>query len=155
MMTRMNLYRYDYRSADEYVKAHLQPGDVVFPGIPHVYAYYTGMPGDYFLNTLLASKVPYNQALNEPRFIDKFGGLPVVRNLTELKEAVNRGKRTWLIFAPFASFEKLTDPKSLEYLHANSRIVYETYRAKVLLIEGQSQTFEKRGSQTASVQTAE
>lgn len=155
MMTRMNMYRYDYRSADEYVKAHLQPGDVVFPGIPHVYAYYAGIPGDYFLDTLLGSKVPYNQTLNEPRFVDKFGGLPVVRNITELKEAVNRGKRTWLVFAPYASFEKLSNPKVLEYLDANARIVYETYRAKVLLIEGQSQTFEKRGSRTASAQTAE
>ncbi len=155
MMTRMNTYRYDYRSVDQYVKAHLQPGDVVFPGIPHLYAYYTGSPGDYFLDTLLGSKVPYNQLLDEPRFVDKFGGLPVVRNLTELKEAVNRGRRTWLIFAPYASFEKLSNPKVLEYLHANSRIVYETYRAKVLLIEGQSQMFEQRGSRTASAQTAE
>ena len=112
MMTRMNTYRYDYRSVDEYVKAHLQPGDIVFPGIPHVYEFYTGMSGDYFLNTLLGSKVPYNQLLEEPRFVDKFAGLPVVRNLTELKEAVNRGKRTWLIFAPYASFEKLSSPES-------------------------------------------
>lgn len=155
MMTRMNTYRYDYRSVDEYVKAHLQPGDVVFPGIPHVYEFYTGMSGDYFLNTLLGSKVPYNQTLAEPRFVDKFAGLPVVRNLTELKEAVNRGRRTWLIFAPYASFEKLSSPKVLEYLAANSRVVFETYRAKVLLIEGQSQMFDKGSSRTASAQIAE
>jgi hypothetical protein len=150
MMTRMNTYRYDYRSADEYVKAHLQPGDVVFPGIPHVYAYYAGMPGDYFLDTLLASKVPYNQLLDEPRFVDKFGGLPVVRNLTELKEAVNRGKRTWLVFAPYASFEKLNNPDVLQYLRANSRNVYETYRAKVLLIEGESRAPEQHGGERAA-----
>ncbi len=155
MMTRMDTYRYDYRSADEYVKAHLQPGDVVFPGIPHVYAYYAGMPGDYFIDTLLASKVPYNQLLDEPRFVDKFGGLPVVRNLTELKEAVSRGKRTWLIFAPFASFEKLNNPNVLEYLRANSRIVYETYRAKILLIEGQSRTTGERTMSDSGVSSTQ
>ena len=120
------------------MKAHLQPGDVVFPGIPHVYAYYAGVPGDYFLDTLLASKVPYNQLLGEPGFVDKLGGLPVVRNLTELKEVTHRARRTWLVFAPYASFEKLSAPNVLEYLDANARIVFETYRAKVLLHEGDS-----------------
>lgn len=151
LMTRMGMYRYGYRDADQYVKAHLQPGDVVFPGIPHVYAYYAGVPGDYFLDTLLASKVPYNQLLGEPGFVDKFGGLPVVRNLTELKEVTHRARRTWLIFAPYASFEKLSAPNVLEYLDANARIVFETYRAKVLLIEGDSQIKpEKGGERTAA-----
>jgi hypothetical protein len=155
LMTRMGMYRYDYRDADRYVKEHLQPGDVVFPGIPHVYAYYAGKPGDYFLDTLLASKVPYNQMLGEPAFADKFGGLPVVRNLTELKEVANRARRTWLVFAPYASFEKLNNPNVLEYLDENARVVFETYRAKVLLIEGHSQIKERRGEDRRTAQTAE
>jgi hypothetical protein len=145
LMTRMGMYRYNYRDADHYVKDHLQPGDVVLPGIPHVYAFYAGQPGDYFLDTLLASKVPYNQLLSEPRFVDKFGGLPVVRNLAELKEITNRAPRTWIIFAPYASFEKLTAANVLEYLNQNAKIVYETYRAKVFLIEGHSETQPTRG----------
>ncbi len=147
LMTRMGMYRYDYRDADRYVKEHLQAGDVVFPGIPHVYAYYAKQPGDYFLDTLLGSKVPYNQLLGEPRFVDKFGGLPVVRNLTELKEVTHRARRTWLIFAPYASFEKLSAPNVLEYLDSNARIVFETYRAKVLLIEGDAQVKPAKGDQ--------
>ena len=100
---------------------------------------------------VMGSKVPYNQTLDEPRFVDKFGGLPVVRNITELKEAVNRGKRTWLIFAPYASFEKLSSPKVLDYLDKNARTVYETYRAKVLLIEGDAASMvERGGKRTAS-----
>jgi Dolichyl-phosphate-mannose-protein mannosyltransferase len=151
LMTRMGMYRYGYRDADQYVKAHLQPGDVVFPGIPHVYAYYAGIPGDYFLDTLLASKVPYNQLLDVPGFVDKFGGLPVVRNLTELKEVTHRAHRTWLIFAPYASFEKLSAPNVLEYLDGNARIVFETYRAKVLLIEGDSQVKPGKGDQRTAL----
>src|SRR5207249_1226842 len=107
MMTRMNTYRYDYRGAAQFVKSHLQPGDLIAPGIPHVIQYYSGRPGDYFLDTLLGSKVAYNQLLAEPRFVDKFGGLPTIRNLTELREVTHRGRRTWLIFAPYSSFERL------------------------------------------------
>lgn len=155
MMTRMGMYRYDYRDADRYVKEHLQPGDVVFPGIPHVYAYYAGQPGDYFLDTLLASKVPYNQLLDVPGFVDKFGGLPVVRNLTELKEVTNRARRTWLVFAPYASFEKLNSPAVLDFLDQNARVVFESYRAKVLLIEGHSQVKPERGKDRRTAQVAE
>jgi len=136
MMTRLNTYRYDYRGAADYVKNHARRGDVILPGIPHVFSYYSGLPGDYFLDTLFSSKVPYNQLLNEPRFADKFGGLPVIRDVTELKDVVGRSGRTWVVFAPYSSFEKLNSPAALDYIHENARTVFESYRAKVLLIEG-------------------
>jgi hypothetical protein len=136
MMTRLNTYRYDYRGAADYVKNHARRGDVILPGIPHVFSYYSGLPGDYFLDTLFSSKVPYNQLLNEPRFADKFGGLPVIRDVTELKDVVGRAGRTWVVFAPYSSFEKLNSPAALDYIHENARTVFESYRAKVLLIEG-------------------
>jgi Dolichyl-phosphate-mannose-protein mannosyltransferase len=143
LMTRMNTYRYDYRGAAEYVKGHLQPGDVILPGIPHVFAYYAGMPGDYFLDTLLSSRVPYDQLLDQPRYVDKFAGLPVVRNLAELEEVVARARRTWVVFAPYASFEKLTNQNVLDYLNDTAKVEFETYRAKVLLVQ--------RGNQPKSV----
>ena len=136
MMTRMNTYRYDYRGAAEFVKSHARPGDVILPGIPHVFNFYNGSPGDYFLDTLFSSKVPYNQLLNEPRFADKFAGLPVIRNIMELKDVVHRSGRTWVIFVPYASFEKLNNPTVVEYLHQNSKAEFESYRAKVFLIQG-------------------
>jgi hypothetical protein len=136
MMARLNTYRYDYRGAAEFVKNHARPGDVILPGIPHVFNYYAGIPGTYFLNTLFSSKVPYNQLLDEPRFADKFGGLPVIRNIAELKDVVNRSGRAWVIFAPYSSFDKLNSPAVLDYIHENSRAEFESYRAKVLLIQG-------------------
>jgi hypothetical protein len=140
MMARMNTYRYDYRGAAQFVKRQLQPGDVVLPGIPHVNQYYSGRPGDYFLDTLLSSRVQYNQNLAEPRFSDKFLGLlPTIRNLTELREVTHRGGRTWVIFAPYSAFTKLQSPDVLEYLDKNAKIVFESYRVKVLLVEGAKQ----------------
>ena len=121
MMTRMNTYRYDYRGAANYVNTHARPGDVILPGIPHVFKFYAGFPGDYFLDTLFSSKVPYDPTQREPRFADKFGELPVIRDITELKDVVNRSGRAWLVFAPYASFEKLNSPAALDYIHENSQ----------------------------------
>jgi len=136
MMSRLGTYRYDYRGAAEFVKAHARPGDVILPGIPHVFNYYAGFPGNYFLNTLFSSKVPYNQLLDEPRFSDKFGSLPVIRNISELKDVVNRSGRAWVVFAPYASFEMLNSPATLDYIHEHAKAEFESYRAKVYLIEG-------------------
>ncbi|MEO8044945.1 MAG: glycosyltransferase family 39 protein [Spartobacteria bacterium] len=136
MMSRLNTYRYDYRGAAEFVKNHARPGDVVLPGIPHVFNYYAGFSGNYFLNTLFSSKVPYNQLLDEPRFSDKFGSLPVIRNISEFKEVVNRSGRAWVVFAPYASFEKFNSPATLDYIHDHAKAEFESYRAKVYLIEG-------------------
>jgi len=136
MMTRLSTYRYDYRGAAQFVKSQFQPGDLIAPGIPHVIKYYSGKQGDYFLDTLLGSKVAYNQLLPEPRFVDKFGGLPAIRNLKELLEMTHRGRRTWLIFAPYSSFERLSSPDVIEYLDRNSKVLYESYRVKVLLVQG-------------------
>jgi hypothetical protein len=133
-MSRMNTYKYDYRSAAEYVKNHFRPGDRIVAGIAHVFEYYAGMPGDYVLDTLFGSKAGYNQLLAEPRFVDKFGGVPVVRNLTELREVVSSTHRTWVVFAPYSNFEQQSDPTVLDYLNQTSKVEFETYRAKVMLI---------------------
>jgi Dolichyl-phosphate-mannose-protein mannosyltransferase len=136
MMSRLGTYRYDYRGAADFVKTHARPGDVILPGIPHVFNYYAGFQGNYFLNTLFSSKVPYNQLLDEPRFSDKFSSLPVIRNIFELKEVVNRSGRTWVVFAPYASFEMLNSPAALDYIHDHGRAEFESYRAKVFLLQG-------------------
>jgi hypothetical protein len=139
LMTRMNTYRYDYRGAADYVKNHFRPGDRIIPGIPHVFAWYAGMPGDYSMDTLLGTKTGYNQLFAEPRFADKFSGLPVVRNVTELREAISPAHRTWVVFAPYTNFERLQSPSSLDYLHQTGKIEFESYRAKVMLVERATQ----------------
>ena len=77
--------------------------------------------------------------LTEPRFIDKFAGLPTVRNLSELQEVIYHSRRTWIVFAPYSSFEKITNPNVLDYLDTNAKVQFETYRAKVLLVERATQ----------------
>lgn len=136
LMARLNTYRYDYRGVAQYVKSRFEEGDVIIPGIPHVFEYYARIRGNYFLDTMLHMKAPYNGELAEPVLVDKFAGYPAIRNLAELREVVHHAQRTWIIFAPYSSFTKYSSSDVLEYLDKSAKVVFESYRAKVLLIEG-------------------
>jgi 4-amino-4-deoxy-L-arabinose transferase-like glycosyltransferase len=137
LMTRMNTYRYDYRGAAQYVKSHFQPGDLIIVGMPHVFEYYAGMSGDYYIDTILTTKITYSEKFAEPRFRDKFRGYPTIRDLKELREVTSRGRRTWLISVPYSP--QLDSPEAGLYLNEYAKVVFESYRAKVLLIGGESQ----------------
>ncbi len=139
LMNRMGTYRYDHRGAAQYVKSHLQPGDIVIPGIPHIFEYYAGIQGDYYVDSILTKKIIYNEKFAEPRFMDKFRGYPAIRSLKELREVTSQGRRTWLIFVPSGGFPKLNSPEARVYLNEHARVVFESYRAKVLLIGGDTE----------------
>jgi hypothetical protein len=140
LMTRLGTYRYDHRGAAQYVKSHFKPGDVIIPGIPHVFEYYAGMPGNYYVDSTLAKKITYNKKFAEPRFMDKFRGIPAIRSLKELREVTSRGRRTWLVFAPYGGFSNLNSPEARVYLNEHAKVVFESYRAKVLLIGGEGES---------------
>jgi hypothetical protein len=136
LMTRINTYRYDHRGAAQYVKSHFQPGDLIIVGLPHIFEYYAGMSGDYYTDTVLAKKITYNEKFAEPRFRDKFRGYPTIRSLKELREVTSRGRRTWLIVSEGSQGDS---PEVNVYLNEHAKVVFESYRAKVLLIGGESQ----------------
>jgi len=140
LMTRLNTYRYDHRGAAEYVRSHLQPGDVIIAGIPHVFEHYAGIRGNYFLDTILMKKIIYNSKFAEPRFMDRFRGYAAIRSLKELREAISRGRRTWLVFVPYGGFGHLSSPEARVYLNEHAKVVFESYRGKVLLIGGENQS---------------
>ena len=93
------------------------------------------MSGDYYTDTVLAKKITYNEKFAEPRFMDKFRGLPAIRSLKELREVTSRGRRTWLIGSYGATFS----PEANVYLNEHAKVVFESYRTKVLLIGRESQ----------------
>ena len=135
LMTRMNTYRYDHRGAAQYMKSHFQPGDLIIATFPHIFEYYAGMSGDYYINTVLAKKMTYNEKFAEPRFMDKFRSYPVIRSLKELREVTSRGRRTWLISVSYGG----GSPEVNVYFNEYAKVVFESYRAQVLLIGGESQ----------------
>jgi hypothetical protein len=134
----MNTYRYDHRGAAQYVKSHFRPGDLIIVAIPHVFEYYAGMSGDYNIDTVLTPKITYNERFAEPRFRDKFRGYPTIRDLKELREVTSRGRRTWLVRVPYGGRQSASPEVGL-YLNEYAKVVFESYRAEVLLIGGESQ----------------
>ena len=124
-MNRMGTYRYDHRGAAQYVRNHFQPGDIIIPGIPHVFEYYAGMRGDYYTDSILTKTIIYNDKFAEPRFMDKFRGYPAIRSLKELREVTSRGRRTWLIFVPYGGIQKLDSPEARVYLNRHAKVVFE------------------------------
>ena len=140
LMTRLNTYRYDHRGAAEYVRSHLQPGDIIIAAIPHVFEHYAGIRGDYFLDAILMKKIIYNAKFAEPRFMDRFRGYAAIRSLKELREAISRGRRTWIVFVPYGGFGHLNSPEARVYLNEHAKVVFESYRGKVLLIGGENQS---------------
>jgi dolichyl-phosphate-mannose-protein mannosyltransferase len=137
-MTRLGIYRYDHRGAAEYVASHSQPGDIIIVSIPHVFERYAKIQGDYYIDGVLAKKITYNEKFTEPRFMDKFRGYPTIRSLKELREVTSRGRRTWLVFSPYGGFRTLNSPETRVYLRQYAKVVFESYRAKVLLIGGEN-----------------
>ena len=140
LMTRLGVYRYDHRGAAEYVASHFQPGDLIISSIPHVFERYAGMSGDYNIDSTLAKKITYNEKFDEPRFMDKFRAYPTIRSLRELREVTSRGRRTWLVFVPSGGIQVLNSPETRAYLDQYAKIVFESYRAQVLLIGRDNET---------------
>lgn len=140
LMTRLGVYRYDHRGAAEYVASHFQPGDLIISSIPHVFERYAGMSGDYNIDSTLAKKITYNEKFDEPRFMDKFRAYPTIRSLRELREVTSRGRRTWLVFVPSGGVQVLNSPETRAYLDQYAKIVFESYRAQVLLIGRDNET---------------
>jgi len=89
-----------------------------------------------FLDTLLGKKVSYDGKLLEPVFVDKFSSHPAIRNPDGAKRSNHRGGRTWIIFTPWGSVNKVNSPEVIEYLDKHTKVVVESYYVKVLLIEG-------------------
>jgi hypothetical protein len=139
-MTRLGIYRYDHRGAAEYVVSHFQPGDIIIAGIPHVFERYAKLEGDYYIDGVLAKKITYNEKFGEPRFMDKFRGYPTIRSLKELREVTSRGRRIWLVFVPYGGFRNLNSPETRVYLRQHAKVVFESYRAKVLLMGGDNES---------------
>jgi len=132
--TRPGVYNIDYRGVCGFVKDHLRKGDAVIPAVPHTYEYYTGLPSDFFLNTLLAQRVVYDASREVPRFTDRFSGNPVLRDLKEFQDATQRHPRVWIIAAPYPIFMGSNDKQVIDYLTRNGRVAYETYGAQVYLL---------------------
>jgi hypothetical protein len=125
-------FKADYFGPNEYVAAHLEPGDVVIASMPHCYYLDTGHWADYSINTRLEFRMYYDGGTLPVTYIDKWLGVKAIHNLDELMDVHTHGGRVWII-------QNVPDPNSapvLNYLQANGRVVYESTAQQVILLEG-------------------
>jgi hypothetical protein len=85
MGARLGVYHIDYRGTARFLREHVGPGDLVIATLPHVFDFYPGVRPAYALSTMISQKVTYDGGLAPPRFIDKFGGYPVIRGLEDIE----------------------------------------------------------------------
>jgi hypothetical protein len=128
---RMGIYRCGYRECAKFVADHFRPGDGLIVSIPHVFEYYSKLHVDYSISTMLDKKVTYSGALDTPAFLDKFRGYPCVRSLEELEDLRGRFKRIWIVSVPI----EIVQPQVGQYLSQNAKVVFQTYRGEVQLLQ--------------------
>jgi Dolichyl-phosphate-mannose-protein mannosyltransferase len=133
MGARLGVYHIDYRGTARFLGEHVGPSDLVIATLPHVFDFYPGVRPAYALSTMISQKVTYDGGLAPPRFIDKFGGYPVIRGLEDLEDLRSRYPRIWIVQAPT---DDPLHPALSSYLGLYARIAFQTYNAKVIVIEG-------------------
>jgi hypothetical protein len=131
-----NILYTDYKTASYYITENMQPGDVIITARSYPLQYYAGINngvnGDYSLTTLLRLTMYFDgSADGYPGLIDKFVGLPIIKNLDELREISGKYDRIWYMSAPDSVFEN--DEKTLSYIKQHFKVAYESYNAKVYL----------------------
>ncbi len=130
---RVGVYKTDYRGAARFAARAWSSGDGLIVTIPHVFEFYARRDVDYSTCTMLGKVLTYDGAREAPVFFDKFRGLPTIRSLEEIEDLRSRYRRLWLVQVPV---DDPLDPLTAAYLRAKGRVVYQSYKSRVVLVEG-------------------
>jgi hypothetical protein len=133
--TRLGVYPVDYRSTSLFLLPLLKEDDIIIPTMPHTFEYYTHKKSHYYVNIDFLKQVGYDIGGDFPGFLDKYVGNPVIRNIVEFKDVIEKHKRAWLILAPSSLLTENSDPQVIEYIERNMRVMYESYGARLYLWE--------------------
>lgn len=128
-------YDVDYRDSAHYLKAHYQDGDLVISVVPDTLAYYAGIRSDFFVEAYPMRQALYDPSQASPRYLERIAGVPVLRNLQELAEALHQQRRTWIVAAPYGRFVFMVREEMFAYVRQRARVVYESYDARIYLLE--------------------
>ncbi len=129
-------YYIDYRSPVRFVANNYQKGDLIISVVPYTTEFYGGIETDYFLQSITARQVLYDITEENPMYLERTIGKPVLRGVSEFNDIASRYQKMWVFAIPYTSFQKLTDKNIQEYLAKNGRVVYESYNARIYLIGG-------------------
>ncbi len=133
--TRRGVYTVDYRTTGEFLRRAFREGDLVIPVMPHAIEHYSQTKSHYYMDINLIKQIGYDISGQFPGFLDKYTGNPVLRNFGELKDILERHRRVWFVMAPISILTEYADPRLVAYIEKNSRIVHESYGARIYLWE--------------------
>ena len=133
--TRAYSYYCDYRSSAQYIKSHYRPSDLVIVTMPEMLRYYSGMSGDYFVQDYAKRQVLFDPIDDSVRYLERMMGIALIRGVDDFRSVINMHRRVWIVAAPYGVFSSLSGPEVIEYVSKYGRIVYESYDAKIYLLE--------------------
>jgi hypothetical protein len=133
--TRVDSYYCDYRTSAQYVRAHYQPGDLIIVVMPEVLRHYADLAGDYFVQDYTKRQVLLNPVDESSRYLERMSGIAVIRGADELQPILSAHKRVWIVAVPNGLFASLSGPTITNYISKYGKVVYESYDARVYLLE--------------------
>lgn len=133
--TRANVHYIDYRNSGKYVGSYYQDGDLVITIVANALTYYTGLGSQYFMQIYTMRQVLYDPSERSPRYLERIVGNPVIRDFYEFQEVLSSYRRIWLLAVPESIFMRLSGAEVRNYIQRIGAVAYESYNAKVYLIE--------------------
>lgn len=134
---------FSFRSVAEALEAQRRPGDVLIVQAPFPFQVYTGLKGDYFLQTVLAGSIFYEEK-SMPFYTDKWVANPVLRDRTELEEVLRRNERVWLVATPDGASRLSIGDDLYAFFEKHATVITETEDGRLYL-------WEQPGTATAAI----
>ena len=132
---RLGLAGIDYRGLAYSLRDHYRAGDKIIAMTPLALRFYTGLGGDYFLQSITGRKVVFDPNAPTPVYVDKFAGNPVLRSRADLEDVLARHPRVWLFAVPFFGYTDVVDKDLQAFINSNFRVVTESYDGRLYLWE--------------------
>jgi hypothetical protein len=133
--TRASVYYIDYRTSALYVKSQYQKGDLVIAVVADALTYYSNLESQYFVQTYTIRQVFYDPSESSPRYLERIVGNPIIRDFSDLQGVLSNYRRIWVIAVPESIFIRMSSQEIRKYLQNRGSVVYESYNAKVYLIQ--------------------
>jgi 4-amino-4-deoxy-L-arabinose transferase-like glycosyltransferase len=131
---RQDLAGFPFRGTAQALKDRMQQGDILIVQAPFPFQVYTGIRGDYFLQSVLATSVFYDPK-SSPYYTDKWVANPVLRSKEELDDVMSRHSRIWLVSSPDGASRLSIGDELYRYFEERSKLVEETADGKLFLYE--------------------
>jgi hypothetical protein len=133
--TRTGIYYIDYRTPILYLKNNFQVGDIVITFIPDALVYYANIEAQYYAQYYTIRQVFYDPLELSAMYLDKIAGKPTLTDVNALREVLSNHRRIWFVAVPYNVFPLLLGPDMKELIDKWGKVVYESYKARVYLLQ--------------------